>query len=795
VSGNARAGIAIFVAIAALVLIVIGHVWGFPDPFSPREDLCGQGKALNSARLLDRARDLYDDAGDCDPPGLERVERAQAEADERFAVAGVYATASGVDPKERSAANSKLAIEKYELGLERDPFDADANVALKLELDKQAIDPSEQCEAAATLASAGLLSDAGAALANGLRSGAKQCKAPLQEVASQRRTAADLQIEARELEAAGEVAKARTRYAKSLRANANLAGAKTGLESSIVDETGLDAAESWLSGIPDTLESWLDWLIPLAVGLLLAALGVWIVVREWSARVPRARKAFEWLGGHPGLSFFHKAAVPDVSIEDFDGKGEGDLEGAAFSTMLAAAMGKQVGREPSFPLDRIGGSRAPETTEATMAADVLAEVPATKLVGRTILISGRLAPDADQGAGVLLALEGNGRTIADGITLWERAYDPKPGGEGAARWLRLVPAAAVWARWHLAAAHSWPAKIETESWRAEAFVLSADAWLAKGDRARAEALYAQALEFDQSLLPAIRSLARIEIYNGAYAAAGRRLKRLRTVVEAGGDDPISGQPVPRLWPLLDTASLYTLVLALAYPAIEKEAPSDSDRASLEEAIEKARILVAKLAAGAAGRAGDDGSVREQMVAAEGPSVVVLAALQVRQPGADRAAAVGHAVDRGEGIAEISRERLRSPAGLAPWDLIHGYVEKQRGPSRRTDYNLACYYTTLAGYATDRGQKDKCFELALASLEAGLVGGELSDWAAKDPSLGPLRKDPALKEKFAKVVKAHTIEAHEEAEKDSKAKPADPKPDSSLAEKLRKAIEDWLDPDE
>jgi tetratricopeptide (TPR) repeat protein len=803
VSGNVRAGVAIFAAAAALVLVVIGHVWGFPDPFSPREDLCAQGKALNSARLLDRARDIYDGAGDCDPPGLERVERAQAEADERVAEAGVYATASGTDPTERSPANSKLAIEKYELGLERNPFDDDANVALKLELDKRAIDPKEQCEAAATLAGTGLLSDAGAALANGLRGGAKECKAALKKVASKRRSAADLQTEAREFEAAGEIAKARTRYAQALRANANLAAAKSGLESSIVDETGIDAAESWLAGIPGTVEGWLDWLIPLAIGLLLLVLGVWIVVREWSARVPRARKAFERLGGYPGLSFFHKAAVPDVSIEDFDGKGEGDLEGAAFSTMLAAALGTEVGREPSFPLDRIGGSRAPETPDTTTAAEVLAEVPATKLVGglfklisklfrrRAIVISGRLAPEADQGAGALISLEGNGREIADSITLWERAYDPKPGGEGAARWLRLVPAATVWARWHLAAAHDWPDEVATESWSAEALLQTARAWQDKKEHSRAEALYVGALEADPTLLPAVHGLAKIEIHNGAYLLATRRLERLRATIEAGKPDPVSKRDLSLLWPLLDTASLYTLVLALAYPTIAGTAPNDDPALGL--AVERARSLVAKLATGAGG-GNPDATVRRQMEEAEGPSVVVLAALQVRQPEADRATAVARAVAGGKGVAEVSRERLRQPAGLTAPELIHGYVESRGGLSRRTHYNLACYYTTLAGYATDRDQKEKCFKLALTSLEAGLVGGEFSDWAEKDPSLKPLLDDADLKKEVERIVAAHTIAPHEEPEKKAEGKPGDPESHAGLAEKLKKAIEDWLNPD-
>jgi tetratricopeptide (TPR) repeat protein len=809
-SGVARAGIALTATFLALALALAIHAHGIPDPFSPAEDLCAQAKALESGRLLEQAGAAYAKAGDCPPPGSEGVEAARTAAADRFATAAVYAAASVTEPKEQPPRNSKRAIAEYVAGLETEPFATTANLALTLELNKDLVAPSEQCETASTLAAAGLLGEAGVALANGLKAGESRCDAGLRSIAAQRRTAAAFQREATALKGSGQLEKARRRYASALRANANLESARTGLESSLDDQTPIDEAESWLAGVPDTVKGWLDWLIPLAIGLLLLALVIWMAVRELSARLPWARDGFERLGSHPGFSFFRNAAVPQVSIEDFDGKGEGDLDGPAFSTMLSAAIRNQVGREPAFPLDRIGGSRAPEKAGAAGIADLLAEVDATKTLGslvkalsklfrrRTVVLSGRITPDADQGAGVLLTLESSGRGGDDAITLWERAYDPKPGGKGAARWLRLVPAASVWARWQLAAAHARPASQKTDGWRSDALLQSAEAWLDKGQLLRAQALYVRALEADPTLLPAARSIAQIEVHNGEYAAARKRLEHLRSVLAEGGVDPVSGKPRRKLWPLLDTASLYTLVLALAYPASGESNPSREAEADLVEANARAGELVAKLARSGAA----DPDLRAQLRISEGPSVVVLAALQLRQPGAeaeaDRLTAVRYAREGGKGVREIERDQLRQPLDLKPWELIHGYVEKQPDNSVRTHYNLACYYTTLGTLAPEATATRACFDLALAALKLGLAGAELAGWAAEDPSLKPLhdKDDEKRSAEFKKILENHTVTSHDEDEKDEKdEKPAveDGGTTDGVLPKLKKALEELFDP--
>lgn len=110
---------------------------------------------------------------------------------------------------------------------------------------------------------------------------------------------------------------------------------------------------------------------------------------------------------------------------------------------------------------------------------------------------------------------------------------------------------------------------------------------------------------------------------------------------------------------------------------------------------------------------------------------------------------------------VSRTELVGGLGtLKPWDLIHGYVERKPNLPRRTHYNLACYFAGLLEYA-ERDQKPRLRERALESLEVGLVGGELVEWAEADPSLAPLRD--FRRNEFTDVLAARTIELHPEGE--------------------------------
>ena len=714
-------GIALLVGVLAVSAIEVF------DLNQPREAQCPQGDALRTARLLDKARETYEGADEkcTDEPAADQeaeaadqaeemnsltaVEEKGEEAERHFATAGVYASASTVEEGKSAPpgakASSEKAVDEYGTGLNVNPFDENANLALTLELNKDLVEAPQQCEAANDLATAGLLTVAGVALSNAAAAGAERCREVAQALNDRRESAADLLREGRALEDRGA---ARQKYAEALLENANLAAAKAELEGSLNDETRLDEVGS---AIADVVDKARELLVPVVVALLALALATWIAVREGAARSATVRRWFQSLGKHPGLSFFYKAAVPAVSIEDFTGKGEGDLEGAYFSTLLAAETAKQTGREPAFPFDRVVKGREDEENVVAKLGDAIAEEPATKLLGslvkigsklfrrRTVRLEGRLAPAADQGAGVLLAIESNGREPAS-ISLWEKAYDPKPGGKGAARWLRLAPAATVWARWQLAAAHAHPEQVKTEPWHSDALFQSAQAWQAQGEFVRAEALYAEALEKDPGLLPAAHNLSVIEIRSKGYARAKARVEALRRVLENGDGTGRSAADLKKLWPTLDTASLYTLTLALAYPEIDKGADGD-----LGPAIDNARDLVSILAREIEPTEGEDrpaASATEELTLAEPASVVLLASLTFRgEESEQQEEAVSHAIGGGGEVQPVTRTQLRdrdSVGDLEPWKLIHGYVEKQRSVSRRTHYNLACYFTTLSEQA-------------------------------------------------------------------------------------------------
>lgn len=815
--------------VALLALGVVGFAVGYLDPWQPHEGRCGQGDALRTARLLDEAKGIYDKDGDCD--GQNAVELTEAEAEEYFATAAVYAsTAPG------NASSSKKAIDTYAAGLALDPFDREANLSLTLELNKELVDPEVQCETGENLVDDGLLTIAAVALANGMAVGIERCETTLAVALATRQTTASRHLIA--AKAIEDETEARAEYAQALLANANLAAARTGLEGSLNDESLLDRIGAFIADIPGILETALKWGIPLAVGLFVLLLLLWMGVREAAARWRWARKRFEGLGSHPGLSFFRKAAVPDIEITPFGGKGESELEGADFSTLLRGEIYESTARGPAFPFDRVPVEPVADPEGGVTVTDLLTEIPATKLLGsvlqltsklfrrRAVFLGGHLTPPADKGAGVLLSVKGS-RDRNASTTLWERVYDPLPGGEGAVRWLRLVPAAAIWAQWHLQWAQDPTKKPETESWEAQALFRSAEAWELKGDPSRAEALYVSALESDPGLLPAAHNLALIEIHRGAYARALERVEELRKALEEGVPCGRTAARMRCLWPTLDAASLYTLTLALAY--LEPDVRRSRRGRDREDAVTTACTLVSTMARTLAAKDTETetrietetktktqteaetqtetgaGAVRKwwrrwkrkwskQKETAEGeksteekteesrklllealfeateaPSVVILASLEIKNE-ADRKTAVEYATSSATYVAEVTRTELRDClADLKPWQLIHGYVEKQANPPRRTYYNLACYYAALLQYA-ESDQKPELRKRALENLEIGLVSGELVKWAEEDPSLAPLRE--FRRYEFMDVLKARTIKSHEDEQKSSKQKSAD-----------------------
>ncbi len=812
-SGSRRTGalIATLVVLAGLAVFA----WVQIQPTHASEDLCDQGAVLKAARLLDEAQEAYaqakEEGRDCkekpaqarSPLGL--VEAGQTRAEESFTRARVFT----------GAKRTWRAISSYATGLELNPFDEAGSLGLagalkELQAAGTKAAATVRCRLGRRLAKAALLDDAGTAVSAGLPKAPKPCRAAARRLGKRSAHAAGLFRAARRLEGEGETGSAQTRYAGALRVNSDLGEARTALEDSFDDESKLDWLGSKLAGIPGTLKTALSWLIPLVLIALVAALLAWIAVRQASVRWPWARSAAESLGRQRGLSFFHNAAVPTVSIEPFGGNDAAEAAGKDFSTLLAAALPRQAGREPAFPYDRVVKG-SPDDGAAADAAGLLAAVPETKLLGslvqllsrlfrrRSIHVVGHLAPISDAGAGVTVTLEGIGSSGSVSITLWEEMFDPLPGGKGAARWLRLLPAATIWVRWQLAThGPSEEAQgLDPDRWEADAFFRTGVVWQSLEEPIRAEALYAKAVETDPMLLAASHNLAVVETQNEHYEQAREWLLALRTKLE-GWEKSSPKEVSPReQWPTLDTSSLYTLSLAYAYPVVAQ--PNQCHDGDLTEALKYAGQLVETLAReleenakrGREGKEYLDERLREELEDAEPPSVVLLASLSVRSSPELRDDAARHAA----GVKklkprELERSDLCEKAGEnEPWDLIDGYVlSKGRAVSRRTRYNLACYYTTLAEGATGSVQQE-CLKRAYTFLDESLTDVHLLHWASEDPSLQWLQA--VDEERFEEVLEKHAVPAHatEDGEDDEDGDAA--KPEAPEAVEPYEQVLVWL----
>jgi hypothetical protein len=754
--------------IATILLVVFLANLGSLN--SPAEEPCEQGRVLRSAQLLDKAEAAYRQAeagdrtcpqppatatGASQPAPLEGIERAQRKAKEAFTEARVRS----------GGGELLLALRAYLKGLEINPFEGERNELEKAlgEFVKGA--PADQaaaksrCSLGEELTQAGLPANATKALAGGMAMAPKDCQSALTTL---QHRVADADEYAAQAATLTDAAEQRREYVLALRENAELGSAREALEASFDDESTLTAISSWLGGIFKTLEGALSWLAPLAIGLLLAALVLWILLDRVGRRT-RGRRALAQIGTWWGFSFLRKAALPKLAVEDFDGKGDG-IEGKDFSALLTLALPKRVGREPSFAFDSFTKG-APSGNAANEVATVLSAVSATKALGgfaevllklfrrRTISISGRLQPIGDRGAGLTLTIAG---AVNTSIELRDSSIDFHPSGNDGARWLRLLPAAAIWCRWQLAPIYAdVDADFDPEGWKGEALFQSGIAWEGQGDWPRARDLYVSALESDHDLLTAIHNLAILDIFHfQRYEAAQVLVERVQGKLD--GNKKLEAQ-----WPALKAASLYTKALAWVYPEIDQSGHGQTG--DLEKGWRSACEMVEELAQ----KIEDDSlgdSEREALANTEGFSVVLLANYKARRfPQIARAAAARV----GGQTASIGREKLcREAADLDPWELIEGYVlgplQAERETGRITHYNLACYFAMLSEHAESEAARRNCSRRALESLEAALIGGAQAEWADADPELQALKKSNP--DEFKKLIDANRVSKPEETKK-------------------------------
>lgn len=106
------------------------------------------------------------------------------------------------------------------------------------------------------------------------------------------------------------------------------------------------------------------------------------------------------------------------------------------------------------------------------------------------------------------------------------------------------------------------------------------------------------------------------------------------------------------------------------------------------------------------------------------------------------------------LQELERERAPGRRVLLASDLA-AYVAAKSGVSYRVEYNLACWYATLSRLQpTERELKSQALERlerSFVRMQANLRPG-VAAWAAQDPTLIPLRDEPA----FTRLINVYAV---------------------------------------
>ena len=392
------------------------------------------------------------------------------------------------------------------------------------------------------------------------------CRAELDELRSTQGQVRKYIREARSLEERDELKEMREELVGAVELDPSRAGAVKLLTTTVpVDESWLEYLGGQIGNVDDVLGDAAAWLVPLLIALLVLAALAFTLLRSWLAQQTKRNRDWAEAGRRHPLRWLRRAATLNVRVGALGAPAGAAAAGEDFSALLVDALPRVSVGSAAFPFDRVSGESETEQNVAK-GAEFLAGIPQTKLLGtvvklltpmfrsRSAEISGRLVPDGDAGVGVAMTVTGDRGRLSHSVALWEDTYDAAPGGDGAARFLRLVPPAAVWARWHLAPALDADGQ-DGDAWQADAMFAAGEAWQANSDNVRAGVCYAKVLALDPDHLAAEYNLALLEVRSGAYAPAIDRLQGLIARLD--------GEALER-WPMLDYAPYYLLAVALVY---------------------------------------------------------------------------------------------------------------------------------------------------------------------------------------------------------------------------------------
>jgi tetratricopeptide (TPR) repeat protein len=308
----------------------------------------------------------------------------------------------------------------------------------------------------------------------------------------------------------------------------------------------------------------------------------------------------------------------------------------------------------------------------------------------------------DLGAGLTLSLvrKKTGRIIAN-ETIWQKEFDSAitpPKEKDPAPYYRLAEPAAIWTIFH----EELPFKqkldpLGTSDWLSYAYFRAGVRWAREERDDKARKLYVEALNQDADNRSALFNLGALDVEAGEYERAITRLQMAR---ESEPKDPV--------W----YKATYQLAATHHYCSRQKQAENEAETlvATIQETIKIPQITENK-------------RLEDFLKSFKPMACIMCAAILVGTKKTEGPKLQVNITDSDS--TEFSYKIITSEGGNV--DRTDLYTAKL---TYRSHYNLACYYTAAS-------DNEKAWEHLKCALERG---GDIVQWAQKDPSLERLRED-------------------------------------------------------
>jgi tetratricopeptide (TPR) repeat protein len=369
------------------------------------------------------------------------------------------------------------------------------------------------------------------------------------------------------------------------------------------------------------------------------------------------------------------------------------------------------------------------------------------LPSNVITVSGYLEKPGNRGAGLTLSMVmSQTGDILGSITIWQKDYDPTATQSSVkdndpVPYYCLAKPAAIWALFQLNATSKIkrgkfyriyygikkllgnvedPEKFTpqgTDDWQSYAYFLAGVHWELEGKMDKARQLYVDAQNQDMNNYGALFNLGYLDIEDKNLERAIERLSKAKEMVEKSEKSEKFHRDV--VW----YVATYQLAAAYHYKSILLRAEEDIDKAikCLEKAEDESGNLVETIDTTIKGLQNKSMEEKEKQLKKYLESIEPNANIMYSSILVD--SAYQGPVDQRQSKIEKAKLKIKS---------IENIYSKL---TPRVRYNLVCYYSIFG----DKTKDTKAYKTALNHLEYALErGGDIIQWAQKDPSLEGVR---------------------------------------------------------